>query len=134
MSEFTNIFHTLRTKLGIKDSEQHLILKYRGCLHKYIQEEMEFLNISSLGIAYRYAVKIEQKFKQKMRDFGFANPKQGKGAPKPQNKGQIQGGAAQDNPPKLQEKNSAAKLKKDTGKWCEFHKRSTHNKSECRAK
>ena len=40
--EFTNLFHTLRTKLGIKDSEQHLILKYRGCLHKYIQEEIEF--------------------------------------------------------------------------------------------
>jgi hypothetical protein len=26
------------------------------------------------------------------------------------------------------------KLKKDTGKWCEFHKISSHNKSECRAK
>eukprot|EP00253_Pinus_taeda_P026860 PITA_26860 len=77
---------------------------------------------------------ISKKFKQKKRDFGFANPKQGKGAPKPQNKGQSQGGAAQDNPPKLQEKNNAAKLKKDTGKWCEFHKSSTHNTSECRAK
>jgi hypothetical protein len=41
--EFTNIFHTLRTQLGIKDSELHLVLKYRGCLHRYIQEEMEFL-------------------------------------------------------------------------------------------
>jgi hypothetical protein len=28
--EFTNIFHTLCTKLGIKDSEQHLVLKYHG--------------------------------------------------------------------------------------------------------
>jgi hypothetical protein len=36
----------------IKDSEQHLILKYHGGLHKYIQTEMDFLDISSLGVAY----------------------------------------------------------------------------------
>jgi hypothetical protein len=50
--EFTNIFHTLRTKLGIKDFEKHLVLKYHGALHRYIQTEMEFLDISSLGAAY----------------------------------------------------------------------------------
>ena len=55
----TNTFHTLRTKLGIKDSEQHLVLKYRVSLHKYIQTEMDFLDISSLGVAYRYVVKIK---------------------------------------------------------------------------
>jgi hypothetical protein len=59
--EFTNTFHTLCTKLGIKDSKQHLVLKYHGALHRYIQIEMDFLDISSLGAAYRYAVKIEQK-------------------------------------------------------------------------
>jgi hypothetical protein len=63
VSEFTNTFHTLRTKLGIKDSERHLVLKYRGALHRYIQTEMDFLDISSLGAAYRYVVKIEQKFR-----------------------------------------------------------------------
>jgi hypothetical protein len=59
MSKFTITFHTLRTNLGIKDFEWHLILKYRGALHRYIQTEMDFLDISSLGVAYRYVVKIE---------------------------------------------------------------------------
>jgi hypothetical protein len=51
--------------------------------------EMEFLDIASLGAAYRYDVKIEQKFKQKRQEFGSANssqPKQGKGGPNPPNK------------------------------------------------
>ena len=61
--EFTNVFHTLRMKLGIKDSENYLVLKYSGCLHRYIQNEMEFLNISSLSTTYRYDVKVEQTFK-----------------------------------------------------------------------
>ena len=78
--ELTNLFHTLRTKLGIKDSEKHLVLKYHSFLHRYIQEEMEFLDISSFGTTYWYAAKIEQKFKQKKRYFGSANEKQGKGA------------------------------------------------------
>ena len=97
VSEFTNTFHTLRTKLGINYTERNLVLKYRGCLQKYIEDEMEFLDISSLGTAYRYDVKIEQKFKQKKRHLGSANPKQGKCTPKPQNKGKSQGGATQDN-------------------------------------
>jgi hypothetical protein len=50
---------------------------------------MEFLDISSLGVAYQYAFKIDQKFKkQNKREFGFANPQQpmyGKGSPNSQN-------------------------------------------------
>jgi hypothetical protein len=77
--ELTNTFHTLRTKLGIKDSERHLVLKYCGALHRYIQTEMDFLDISSLGAAYRYAIKIEDKFKhQNKREFGSPNPQQPK--------------------------------------------------------
>jgi hypothetical protein len=61
--EFTNTFHTLRTKMDIKESERNLVLKYHGALHRYIQTKMDFLDISSLGVSYRYVVKIEQKFK-----------------------------------------------------------------------
>ena len=61
--ELTNLLHTLCTKLGIKDSVKILVLKYHIYLHKYIQEEMDFLDISSLGMTYRYAAKVEKIFK-----------------------------------------------------------------------
>jgi hypothetical protein len=63
-----------------------MVLNYHSALHRYIQTEMEFLNISSLGAAYRYAVKIEEKLKQKTQQFGLGNPSQknpGKGDPNP---------------------------------------------------
>jgi hypothetical protein len=47
---------------------------------------MEVLDISSLGAAYRYVIKIEQKLKQKMWKFGPGNPAQQnplKGIPNP---------------------------------------------------
>jgi hypothetical protein len=61
--EMMDLFHTLRTNLGIKYSEKPLVLKYHNFFHRYIWEEMQFLNISSLGTKYQYASKIEQKFK-----------------------------------------------------------------------
>jgi hypothetical protein len=59
MPDFTNVLHTLRTKLGIKDFERHMVLKYHNGMHRYIQTKIEFLDISSLGATYRYVVKIE---------------------------------------------------------------------------
>ena len=86
VSKYTNKFHTLHTKFGIMHTERHMILKYRSGLHRYIRTEMDFLDISSLGSAYRYAVKIEEEFQQKnKRDFGPVHPpqNQGKGNPVP---------------------------------------------------
>ena len=71
---------------------------------------MELLDISSLGTTYQYAAKIEQKFKQKKRDFRSANQKQGKGAPKPQNQGHIQGMVTQENFPKPQAKRKVVQV------------------------
>jgi hypothetical protein len=86
---------------------------------------MEFLDISSLGMAYQYAIKIEQKLKQKTRQFGSGNPsqhKEGKGSPNMKKKGQRKYGKPQDNQSKLQAKKDNGNMKKDTGKWCNFHK------------
>jgi hypothetical protein len=127
--EFTNTFHTLCTKLGIKDSEFHLVLKYCGGLHRYIQSEMDFLDISSLGVAYRYVVNIEQKFKHQNKwKFGSANPQQPKYEKDEPNKQLLK------NQSKPQEKKGHGKTKKDTGKWCNFHKIPWHNTDECRSK
>jgi hypothetical protein len=86
---------------------------------------MEFLDISSLGTTYRYVIKIEQKLKQKTRQFGPRNPSQqnpGKGSPNPQKKGQRKYGQPQENQSMLQAKKDTRKTKKDTRKWCDFHK------------
>jgi hypothetical protein len=80
---------------------------------------MEFLDISSLGMTYRYAVKIEQKLKQKTRLFGPRNPSQQKprkGCPNLQNKGQRKYGQYQDNQSKPQ-------VKKNTRKEKERHRK-----------
>ena len=106
--------------MGIKYFEQHLVLKYRNSLHRYIQTEMDFQDISSLGAAYRYAIKIEQKFKQNNKqEFGFLNQlqqKPSKGGPNSQNKGQSKNGQTHDNQSKLQVKKGNRISKKDTRK------------------
>jgi hypothetical protein len=86
---------------------------------------VNFLDITSFGMTYRYVVKIKHKFKQKRQEFGSINPsqpKQGKGRPNPHNKGPSQDGFPRDNNSKPQHKKGNEKMKKDMGKWCEYHK------------
>jgi hypothetical protein len=71
---FTNIFHTLRTKLGIKDSERHLVLKYHGALHRYIQAEMEFLDISSLARSIDMPSKSSRSSNKRRDNLGQGTP------------------------------------------------------------
>jgi hypothetical protein len=52
VTDFTNTFHTLCTKLGTKDFEPNLVLKYRRAVHKYIQTKRDFLDVSSVSVSY----------------------------------------------------------------------------------
>ena len=90
---------------------------------------MDFLDISSLGVAYRYAVEIEKKLKHQNKwEFGSANlqqPKYDKDDPNKQ---------SPENQSKPHEKKAHGKTKKDIGKWCDFHKIPWHNTEEFRSK
>jgi hypothetical protein len=106
-----------------------LVLKYHGALHRYIQIEIDFLDISSLSVAYRYAVKIEQKFKHQNKwEFGSTNTQQPKYDKDGPNKHSPQ------NLSKTHENKGHGKMKKDTGKWCDLHKIPWHNTDEFRSK
>jgi len=90
---------------------------------------MDFLDISSLVVSYRYVVKIEKKFRHQNKwEFGYTNPqqiKQGKDDPNQQ---------PPDNHSKIQEDKGKGKMKNDTRKWCDLHKIPWNNTDECRLK
>jgi hypothetical protein len=90
---------------------------------------MDFLNISSLGVAYRYAFKIEQKFrhwnKWEFRSANLQKPKHGKYDPNQQ---------PLDNQSKTPDKKGKLNMKNYTQKWCDFHKIPSYNIDECCSK
>jgi hypothetical protein len=89
---------------------------------------MDFMDISSLGAAYRYVVKIKQKFKhQNKREFGSENPQ------KPKYSKYNCNNQISENHSKPHEKNGNRNTK-EIGKWCDFHKIPWNNTDECYSK
>ena len=50
-------------RLGIQEEEKLLVQKYVSGLSPYIQQEMEFLTVSTLVDAFHYVIKLEAKQK-----------------------------------------------------------------------
>ena len=48
-------------RLGIKEEEKLLVMKYVKGLSPYIQQEMEFLTVNMLVDAFHYVSKLEAK-------------------------------------------------------------------------
>ena len=132
--EFTNVFHTLHTKLVIKEYQKHLVLKDHSFLHKYVQTQMRFLDISSLGSIYQYVFKIKHKLKKRNKwEFGSENASQQKMRkvkPSPQTKGPRNDNQLLENLSKSQIVKGSGKTRKDIRKWFKFHKIPQHNTNE----
>ena len=72
-----------------------------------------------------------------MMDFGSMNTSQhkvSKGIPNMQNKGPSRDNHPLKNFFKSQTKKGNGKMKKDTGKWCDFNKIPCYNTDECHTK
>ena len=48
-------------RLGVQEEEKLFVLKYASGLSPYIQQEMEFLTVSTLADEFHYAINIEAK-------------------------------------------------------------------------
>ena len=64
---YNDDFYRLMARLGIQEEEKLLFLKYISGLSLYIQQEMEFLTVSTLADVFHYAIKLESKQKGKAR-------------------------------------------------------------------
>jgi hypothetical protein len=83
--DFTHIFHTLCTKLGIKYSERHLVLKYYGALHRYIQTEWNLWTSRPWAYLIDMSSKSSKSSNKRRDNLGLETPhrKTRKGWPQP---------------------------------------------------
>lgn len=80
---------------------------------------MEFLNIETLSSAYKFALKIEDKFKQKGRRDNFATIKWKAESSKTAGK-QMTKESISTSP--MKKMWGVKKIQQDSGMWCEVHK------------
>ena len=108
---------------------KHRVLKYKSGLHRYIQTKMDFLNIEILSSAFKYASKIEEKFKQRGRRENPMNKKwKGEG-----NKKMGKQIAKEPSPNSPAKKTwGVKKIGQESSMWCEVHKSPSHNTKDCR--
>jgi len=52
-------------RLGVREEENLIVLKYVSGLTPYIQQEIKFLTIDTLTDAFHYFIKLERKLKVK---------------------------------------------------------------------
>ena len=53
------------TRLSIQEEEKLLVVKYDSGLSSYIQQEIDFLTVSTFADAFHYASNLEAKKKEK---------------------------------------------------------------------
>ena len=114
-------------------------MKYVSCLSLYIQQEMEFLTVSTLADAFHYSGKLEAKQKGKIC---FANKPTGRTSNKksPAESDKFNNPSQQTLPNPDHQKKEFHKDKRDhnknnpTRKWCDYHSSSWHDMSKCKAR
>jgi hypothetical protein len=101
-----------------------MVLKYRGGLHRYIQAEMEFLDICPWVRPIDMSSKSSRSLNKRRDNLGLGTPhsKKRKGQPQPTEQRTEKIWTTSGQPAKPQAKKDTGKTKKDTGKWCDFHK------------
>ena len=121
-------------RFGIQEEDKLLVLKYVSVLSLYIQQEMDFLTVSTLVDAFHYTNKLEAKHKGKSC---FANKAIGRTSHKksPVDFDNFKNPSQPTLPNPYHPKKNFQKYKRDrskqdpTRKWCDYHSSSWHDTS-----